>query len=119
VFSLEQWDKVTEHGSFDGILAFNLVHLISWQGTTLLIQHASQLLEKTQGFLAIHGPFMREGMFMSVSDRRFDEDIKSRDEQWGLRDLEEVVGIAGGYGFRREEIMEMRAGNWMLILRRH
>jgi hypothetical protein len=61
---------------------------------------------------------MREGMFMSVIDREFDQDMKSRDERWGLRDLEEVVRLAGEYEFRREDVMEMRAGNWMLILRR-
>jgi hypothetical protein len=54
----------------DGILASNLVHLIPWQGTMLLIQHASQLLEKRHGFLAIHGRFMREGIFMSNSDQK-------------------------------------------------
>jgi len=57
-------------------------------------------------------------MFMSESDRQFDEDIKSRDSEWGLRDLEQIVRIAGEKGFKKEEIREMRAGNWMLILRR-
>jgi len=55
---------------------------------------------------------------MSTLDREFDEDIRSRDESWGLRDLETVVRIAGEYGFKKEEIREMRAGNWMVVLRR-
>ena len=55
---------------------------------------------------------------MSESDREFDADIKSRDSEWGLRDLEQVVRIAGERGFRKEEIREMRSGNWMLVLRR-
>jgi len=55
---------------------------------------------------------------MSLSDREFDEDIRARDSRWGLRDLEEVISIATEYNFRKEQIMEMRAGNWMLILRR-
>ena len=55
---------------------------------------------------------------MSQNDREFDEDIKSRDEEWGLRDLETIVRVAGEFNFRKEEIREMRAGNWMVILRR-
>ena len=118
IFSETQWEKVHKEEAFDGILVFNLIHLIPWPGTYLLLEHASRLLKDETGFLAIHGPFKREGMFMSAADRLFDEDIRSRDPEWGLRDLEEVIRIAGEYQFRKEEVREMPAGNWMLILRR-
>jgi len=118
IFVPSQWEKVKRSGPYDGIFCFNLIHLIPWYGTHTLLKYASELLEEEKGFLALHGPFLREGMFMSESDRVFDEDIKSRDPDWGLRDLEQVVMIAGELGFRKEEIREMRAGNWMLILRR-
>jgi hypothetical protein len=118
IFRASQWDQVAKEGPFDGMLVFNLIHLIPWSGTSELLDRASALLSTERGFLAIHGAFLREGMFMSESDREFDADIRSRDEEWGLRDLEHVVRIAGEKGFRKEEIREMRAGNWMLILRR-
>ncbi len=118
IFRASQWRKVAEQGPFDGILVFNLIHLIPWSGTSELLDRACDLLAAQQGFLAIHGAFLREGMFMSESDREFDADIRSRDPEWGLRDLEQVVRMAGDRGFRKEEIREMRAGNWMLILRR-
>ena len=119
IFRPSQWDRIAKTGGpYDGILCFNLIHLIPWNGTFTLLKYASQLLEEERGFFALHGPFLREGTFMSLSDRDFDEDIKSRDEEWGLRDLETVIRIAGDYQFRKEEIREMRAGNWLLILRR-
>jgi hypothetical protein len=118
IFRPSQWEKIEKKGPYDGILCFNLLHLIPWEGTSTLLKHSSKLLESERGFLALYGAFLREGMFMSASDREFDEDIKSRDERWGLRDLEAVVRIAGEFDFRKEEIREMRAGNWMLILRR-
>ena len=118
IFVPSQWEKVKKKGPYNGILCFNLIHLIPWYGTHTLLKYASELLEEEKGFLALHGPFLREGMFMSESDRAFDEDIKSRDPDWGLRDLEQVVMMAGELNFRKEEIREMRAGNWMLILRR-
>ena len=119
IFQPSHWENIAKIGGiYDGILCFNLIHLIPWNGTFTLLKCASQLLEEEKGFFALHGPFLREGTFMSQSDREFDEDIKSRDEEWGLRDLETVVRIAGEYHFRKEEIREMRAGNWMLILRR-
>jgi Protein of unknown function (DUF938) len=117
IFKSQQWHNVREFGPYDGILCFNLIHLIPWDGTYTLLKHASDLLSEMKGFLALHGPFLREGTFLSASDRLFDEDIRSRDERWGLRDLETVVRIAGDYNFKKEEIREMRAGNWMLILR--
>ena len=118
VFVPSQWNKVAKYGPFDGIFCFNLIHLIPWDGTFTLLKHASQLLEDEKGFIALHGPFLREGTYLTESDRQFDEDIRLRDEEWGLRDLETVVRIAGEYHFRKEEIREMRAGNWMLVLRR-
>lgn len=118
IFRASQWEKVATQGPFDGMLVFNLIHLIPWSGTSELLDRASTLLASDRGFLAFHGAFLREGMFMSESDREFDADIKSRDAEWGLRDLEQVVRFAGERGFRKEEIREMRAGNWMLILRR-
>ena len=118
IFQPSQWEMIAKNGGpYNGILCFNLIHLIPWNGTFTLLKYASQLLEEERGFFALHGPFL-EGTFMSQSDREFDEEIKSRDEKWGLRDLETVVRIAGEYHFRKEEIREMRAGNWMLILRR-
>jgi hypothetical protein len=118
IFQPSQWEKTEKIGPFDGVFCFNLIHLIPWHGTFTLLEQASQALDEKKGFLALHGPFLREGMFLSTSDRVFDEDIKSRDEEWGLRDLETVVRVAGEYKFRKEEVREMRAGNWMLVLRR-
>jgi Protein of unknown function (DUF938) len=118
IFRQSQWEKVAKYGPFDGILCFNLIHLIPWEGMYMLLEHASQLLEDERGFLALYGAYLREGQFMSSSDREFDEDIRSRDESWGLRDLETVVRIAGEYRFKKEEVREMRAGNWMVVLRR-
>lgn len=120
IFQPSQWENIAKIGGpYHGILCFNLIHLIPWNGTFTLLKYASQLLEEERGFFALHGPFLREETFMSQSDRDFDVDIKSRDQEWGLRDLETVVRIAGEYHFRKEEIREMRGGNWMLILRRH
>jgi Protein of unknown function (DUF938) len=118
IFRPSQWEYVAQLGPFDGIVCFNLLHLIPERGTTLLLENASRLLQERRGYFAIHGPFLREGAYMTNSDRDFDADIKSRDPEWGLRDLEHIIRIAGEYGFRREEIREMRAGNWMLVLRR-
>ena len=118
IFRPSQWEIIARNGPYNGILCFNLLHLIPWSGTYTLLGHTSQLLKEQMGFLAFHGPFLREGTFMSQNDREFDEDIKSRDEEWGLRDLETIVRVAGEFNFRKEEIREMRAGNWMVILRR-
>lgn len=117
VFSDTQWNEAVNRGPYDCILAFNLVHLIPWEGTRKLFQGASRGLNAPLGILALYGAFRRKGMFLSSSDSEFDKDIKSRDSQWGLRDLEEVVDVASEYGFQSEAIFDMPRGNFMLILR--
>jgi hypothetical protein len=78
IFRPSQWEMIAKNGGpYNGILCFNLIHLIPWNGTFTLLKYASQLLEEERGFFALHGPFLREGTFMSQSDREFDEEIKS------------------------------------------
>jgi hypothetical protein len=65
IFVPSQWERAKTESPYDGIFCFNLIHLIPWYGTHTLLKYASELLEEEKGFLALHGPFLREGMFIS------------------------------------------------------
>lgn len=50
--------------------------------------------------------------------RAFDKSLKSRNEQWGVRDLEEVTKAAELQDLELVEKIEMPANNLSLIFRR-
>jgi len=53
-----------------------------------------------------------------VANAQFDRDLRSRDPEWGLRDLEAVGDVAGRTGFVLAETVEMPANNFSLVFKR-
>lgn len=52
------------------------------------------------------------------SNEAFDESLKSRNPEWGLRDLETVAALARDNGFSGPEVTEMPANNLSVVFRR-
>lgn len=127
-------DKTATSGSdavdalFHGVLACNLTHITPWKVTQNLFSHLdprltyitnkgqSSLLSPTQGWIALYGAFNENGTFTSAGNQQFDADIRSRNPQYGLRDVQsEIVPLAQTHGYRLAQRIEMPAGNLMLI----
>ena len=62
---------------------------------------------------------VRESHETAPSNVAFDEDLRRRNPEWGLRHLEEVVRHAGGAGLVLEEVVEMPANNVSVVFRRN
>lgn len=70
------------------------------------------------GWIAVYGAFNENGGYTSEGNRKFDEEIKGRNPEFGLRDVQgEVVPLAERHGFELRERIEMPAGNLFLIFR--
>ncbi len=78
---------------------------------------AGRLLEP-EAPLILYGPYIREGVETAASNLAFDADLKSRNPEWGLRLLEDVVSEAGRHGFAMDRVVEMPANNLTVVLRR-
>ena len=76
------------------------------------------MLAKSHGILGMYGPYLINGRFGSEGDRKFDEDIKSRDSRFGLRDVQDVADEARKAGLVLKNRCEMPFGNWLLIFGR-
>ena len=63
----------------------------------------------------LYGPFRREGQHSSASNASFDDQLRSQDPQWGIRDLEAVISVAVDHGFECREVIEMPANNLSVI----
>ncbi|BFZ64659.1 hypothetical protein YB2330_005810 [Saitoella coloradoensis] len=112
VFDETHWSNIEHHGPFEVILAFNLIHISPPTLTPLLVSHSARLAP----CLVLYGAFKIDGRFVSEGDRRFDESLKSRDWGWGLKDLREVEREAGRVGFGGWKLVEMPAGNWVVVV---
>jgi hypothetical protein len=99
------------------ILCINMIHISPWAATVGLIEGAGDLLP-TGGVLYLYGPYRRGGLDTAPSNEAFDADLRSRNADWGLRQLEEVEVLARRRGFGAATVIEMPANNLSLVFRK-
>jgi len=99
------------------ILCINMVHISPWPATEALLSEASRLLPKG-GLLYLYGPYIQPGVETARSNIAFDADLRQRNPQWGLRNLETVEATADASGLMLDEIVPMPANNLSLLFRR-
>lgn len=101
----------------DAILCINMIHIAPWAATQGLLRHAGRILGSGAP-LYLYGPYRRPGRPLEPGNETFDASLKSRDPDWGLRDVEEVAALAAAEGFGPPEITEMPANNLSVVLRK-
>jgi hypothetical protein len=101
----------------DAILCINMVHISPWAATVGLMRGSGRLLGAGAP-LILYGPYRRAGVPTAPSNEAFDESLKARNPQWGLRELEAVEMEAERAGLRLDRIVEMPANNLTVIFRR-
>jgi SAM-dependent methyltransferase len=101
----------------DAILCINMVHISPWAATVGLLRGAGRLLAEGAP-LCLYGPYRRAGVETAPSNEAFDESLKARDREWGLRDLEAVAAEAEQHGLALEQVVEMPANNISALFRK-
>ena len=99
------------------ILCINMLHISPWAATLGLMRGAGALLPPG-GVLYLYGAYKRGGAHTAPSNASFDQSLRARDPDWGVRDLEAVTGAAEHAGLAPESVIEMPANNLSVILRR-
>ncbi len=99
------------------ILCINMIHISPWRATEGLMRGAARLLSKGAP-LYLYGPYRRTGVVTAPSNEAFDADLKARNAEWGLRDLEAVATLAEDEGFSGPMVTEMPANNLSMVFRR-
>ncbi len=100
----------------DAIVAINMVHISPWRATQGLMAGAGRVLP-TGGVLYLYGAYKENGTHNSASNEAFDEDLRRRNREWGIRNLEEVEELARGHGLELTERIPMPANNLSLVFR--
>jgi len=101
----------------DAVLCINMIHVSPWAATQALLDGAKGILP-TRGVLFFYGPYRRFGRHTAPSNAAFDEQLRRTDPEWGLRDLEAVVELAGAAGFRLDDVVDMPSNNFSVVFRR-
>lgn len=103
--------------SADAILCVNMVHISPWAATAGLMRGAGRLLSAGMP-LILYGPYRRAGVPTAPSNEAFDASLRTRDPQWGLRELGAVEAEAKRNGLHLDRVVGMPANNLTLVFRR-
>ncbi|WP_374467026.1 DUF938 domain-containing protein [Ferrovibrio sp.] len=104
----------------DALLCCNMIHIAPWAAAEGLVAGASRLLSEPNAPLILYGPFRRHGQHTAPSNAAFDDSLKARDPNWGVRCLDsEVSPLAARHGFTRMQVVEMPANNLTVIFRKN
>jgi hypothetical protein len=108
--SSQSWPVTTA----DHVFTANSLHIMSWTCVQQLFAGVGNIMTDG-GRLAVYGPFNYGNQYTSDSNARFDEWLKSRDPQSGIRNFEDLNVLAQDAGMRLLNDYEMPANNRILV----
>ena len=115
--SSAEWGEGIEGQPFDVMFSANVVHISPISVLQGIMAGAGRLLSRG-GRLVFYGPFARDG-FMVESNQAFDADLKRRNVEWGVRDLErDLLPLASGASLKLVITAEMPKNNLFLVFER-
>ncbi|MFN3214378.1 MAG: DUF938 domain-containing protein [Henriciella sp.] len=108
------WGDAERQAPWDGLYCANMVHIAPFAAADGLIAGAGRLL-RPGGRLMLYGPFARNGE-IAPSNARFSDDLKRRDQSWGVRDLDrDLVPLAVRAGLQLIAVLDMPANNLSVV----
>jgi hypothetical protein len=112
-----RWPMPQIDAQIDTILSINMIHIAPWAAAEGLMAGAERLLP-AGGVLFLYGPFREHGQHTAPSNAAFDESLRARNREWGVRDLDEVAALASRHGLALDERVAMPANNLSIVFRR-
>jgi Protein of unknown function (DUF938) len=114
-----------ENGAFDwlprkpiiAIVNINMIHISPWSACVGLMAGAGRIL-KAGGIVYLYGPFKQGGEHTAASNAAFDEYLRAENQQWGVRNLDDVVAVANAENLTLKQIYQMPANNLSVVFQR-
>ena len=94
----------------------NVIHIAPWAVAESLFAGAGRHLA-AGGRLFLYGPFKRDGAHNAPSNAAFDESLRSRNPEWGVRDTADLRKLAGKNGLRLVELSKCRRTTHLIFER--
>jgi SAM-dependent methyltransferase len=101
----------------DAIVAINMVHISPWSATEGLMRGSERILPPG-GVLYLYGAYKENGVHTAPSNAVFDESLRTRHPDWGVRDVVDVARLAEAHALTLVQQIAMPAHNLSLVFRR-
>ena len=101
----------------DAIVCINMIHISPWEACEGLFAGAAQILGGRSVPVVLYGPFFEADVETAESNRQFDAGLRSRNAQWGIRNVADVDRVAQAHGLSRTARYAMPANNLELVYR--
>ena len=99
----------------DAIVCINMIHIAPWQACEGLMRGAGRVLPPG-GVLFLYGPYRLDGHYTAESNAAFDQSLRTRNPDWGVRDLVDVTRLAASHGLALTATVAMPANNFCVVL---
>ena len=101
----------------DAVVAINMIHISPWSATAGLMAGAARVLPAGGG-LFLYGPFIESDVPTAPSNLEFDQSLRRRDPEWGIRHLDDLIALAEDHGLALSDRLTMPANNLVLVFRK-
>ncbi len=101
----------------DAVIAINMIHISPWPSCVGLMEGAGRILP-AGGVLYLYGSFMRDGRHTHPNNAGFDATLRRQNPEWGVRNLEDVAGLANESGLVLDQVIDMPANNLSVVFKR-
>jgi cyclopropane fatty-acyl-phospholipid synthase-like methyltransferase len=105
--------KVWPVRSIDAVFSANTLHIMSWSQVQAMYAGIDAVL-KPRGVFCVYGPFRYHGRHTAASNERFDAELRERDPQSGIRDIDDVCALAATHRLRLAADHDLPANNRLL-----
>ncbi len=104
-------------GAVDLVFNANMIHIAPIAVCHGLFRGAGRVLGEG-GILMTYGPYAVHGVLAPQSNVDFDASLKSRNSEWGIRDIDLCEEIAREHGLALSETYDVPANNKILVWRK-
>jgi len=103
--------------SLTGVIAINVIHIAPRPVAEAIFAGAGKYLN-SDGLLIFYGPFKKDGQHNSGGNVDFDRALRTRNPEFGIRDIAELTDYAASNGLRLSDEIGMPANNRTLVFQR-
>ena len=103
--------------TYDAVFTANTLHIIAWPLVQRLFKLVRDILPINGKFI-VYGPFNENGQYSSDSNRQFDRQLRERDPKSGIRNKEDIIGLANQHKLVQSNHYQMPANNEILVFRK-
>jgi hypothetical protein len=113
--SSDEW-LVSSTEPITAIVNINMIHIAPKAAYLGLFAGAQRILS-AGGILYLYGPFKQGGVHTAPSNAAFDESLRNQNSEWGIRDLEEIIGVAASHKLELQKVYPMPANNLSVVFK--